>query len=434
MGCVDRACRVEPDPESLGGPTSVGSNGLKMKKTLQKFTVDEVCRLWLSRQGLARPRGEAEMSPAHLKALLERVGALQLDSVNVVDRAHYLTLWSRFGAFDRTELDDWVHESGAAYEYWGHEASVLPISHLKYGLRRMRRFPPASWAKAAWWKRMATSTGSKRRVLRRIREEGPLESKDFERRPDELSKVGVWSELAPKEDKRSLGLLWHAGRLAVQRRRHFRRVYDLAERVYPSVEPACLAEYQDSWLLTGLSGNGITRARHLDNYFTAPKLTAVEKRRVIQRNLKSGAIAEVEVEGLEGPFYADPEQLATVESLPDPQGTTLLCPFDSLLWQRRRALDLLNFEYKIEIYVPASKRVFGYYAMPILHEGELVGRIDPKLHRERGCLEIVAIGLERGVAWNPALRRGLTGALDSLAEFSGASELELPKAWRRKLS
>ena len=191
----------------------------------------------------------------------------------------------------------------------------------------------------------------------------------------------------PREDTRSLRLLWHDGRVAVTTRRSFRRVYDLAERVYPATDPASTAAYEDSWLLTGLSGNGVATERHLTGYITGPSPSAADRKRVLTRNLRAGRIVEVEVPGLRGPFYSLPEQVEALGTLPDPVGTTLLCPFDSLLWQRQRAEDLLGFRYRIEIYTPPAKREFGYYTLPILHDGSLVGRLDPKLHRDRDQLE-----------------------------------------------
>ena len=392
-----------------------------------------VVRLWLHRQGLSRPRGTVKLTRRALTDHLERTGALQLDTINVVDRAHYLTLWSRFGPYDRRRLDRWVYRDRAAYEYWGHEASILPISHLPLGLRRMRRFPPESWRNASWWKVYNVSVGSKRRVLRRLRAEGPLESADFARDPNEHGgkpPPGGTMPL-PKEDKRALQLLWHAGRVAVADRVHFRRVYDLAERIYPEVAPASGAELEDSWLLIGLSGNGVASERHLDRYITAPRHKAPDRKRVIRRNLKKGRIVEVRVEGVRGACYALPEHLDEAAEVPEPEGTTLISPFDSLLWQRCRAEELLDFEYRIEIYVPKAKRRFGYYVLPILHDGRLVGRLDPKLHRDRGELEIRAIFLEPGFRRDRRFERGLGEALSSLGEFVGAERLTLPRGWRR---
>ena len=353
-----------------------------------------------------------------------------------MERAHYLTLWSRFGTYDRAGLDRWVSRDRVAYEYWGHEASILPISHLPLGRRRMRRFPPKSWSGRAWWSVYTTSTASKRRVLKRLRREGPLESVDFERTPEKLAGEHPFGGAMPmpKEDKRSLKLLWHGGRVAISERRHFRCVYDLAERVYPEGEAATPTEFEDSWLLIGLSGNGIANQRHLHNYWTAPRLDADTRRRVIARNLKAGRIVELRVEGLRGPFYVLPEHLDALAELPEPRGTTLLCPFDSLLWQRGRAEDLLDFRYRIEIYVPPARREFGYYVLPILHDGRLVGRLDPKLHRDRSVLEIKSLYLEEGFHDGSGFLAGLRDSLASLAEFVGAIDLKLPRGWKKKLA
>lgn len=361
--------------------------------------------------------------------LLSSTGGLQVDSVNVVDRAHYLTLWTRFGTFNRSHVDQWIYRDRLAYEYWGHEASILPISHLPIGMRRMRRFPPDRWKKSAYWTRYDTSAESKRRVLRLLKRHGALESADFERSKVDLNrqpKLG-WGGLMPKEDKRSLNLLWHAGKVAICGRRHFRKVYDLAANVYPQQEVASLRQYQDSWLLVGLSGNGIASAKHLSNYITGPNLKADERQQVIERNLRQKKIVEVRVQGASDRFFAMPEVLDDIDAIAEPTGTTLLSPFDSLLWQRGRAEELLGFHYRVEIYVPEPKRRFGYYVMPILHNGKLVGRLDPKLHRGDGRLEVKSMHFEEGFRPSAQFRRSLQTRLAALADFLGASSLQLPR-------
>jgi hypothetical protein len=179
-----------------------------------------------------------------------------------------------------------------------------------------------------------------------------------------------------------------------------------------------------------MRGNGITPERHLLNYFTAPTLNAAVRTRVIARGLRTKRIVEVRVSGQRGPFYAFPEHLDRLSEAPEPVGTTLICPFDSLLWQRRRAQELLDFDYRTEIYVPANKRHFGYYVLPILHNGRLVGRLDPKLHRDQRRLEVRAIFLEEGFERTKAFDEGLRGTLASLAEFTGADTLDVPRPWR----
>jgi len=190
---------------------------------------------------------------------------------------------------------------------------------------------------------------------------------------------------------------------------------------------------QDSWLRIGLDGNGIASEKHLVNYWTAPKLKAAERKRVIARHLKDGSIVEVRVEGIPDRFYALPEDLEGLDKLSEPRGTNLICPFDSLLWQRQRTEDLLDFRYRIEIYVTPKKREFGYYVLPILHDGAFVGRLDPKLHRDRAELEIRSIHLEPGFRRDARFDAGFAGALTSLAEFVGAEKVTLPKGWKRLL-
>ncbi len=389
----------------------------------------DVVRLWLHRQGLSRPRGETKLSRDSFVHFLEATGGLQVDTINVVDRAHLLTLWSRFGAFDRRLLDGWLYGDRVAYEYWGHEASILPISHLPLGRRRMRNFPPPRWETNSWWTRYNTSVASRRRVLRRIRKEGPLESADFEGSGNVFTPGGGvpagGTIPLPKEDKRTLKLLWHAGRLGVSGRRHFRISYDLAERLYPEGGTARTAEFEDSWLQIGLSGNGVASERHLAGYWTAPELYAEGRSAVLERSLKRRSIIEVHVEGIKGRFFARPEDLDNLGQLDQPHGTTLLSPFDSLLWQRKRAEELLGFTYRVEIYVPEPKRKFGYYAMPILHDGRLVGRLDPKLHRDRGLLEIKSVNLEPGFDGGQRFDTGLRQAIEHLAEFVDAGDIRI---------
>ncbi len=392
------------------------------RRAIPRVTREEVIRLWFNRQGLSDPRGSIPLSADSLVDHLERTGALQLDSVNVLDRAHYITLWSRFGIYDRRTLDKLVYQDRLGYEYWGHEASILPLSHLPLGMRRMSRFPPRHYRERAFWAGFKTSAASKKRVLKRVREEGPRESADFTRA----------DPVTGKEDAQSLKLLWHAGRLAIHSRRHFRCVYELADRVYPDVQPASSAAFEDSWLLGGLAGNGIATESHLTGYFTAPELPAGRKRAVIKRNLKSGTVVRVHVEGDDRTWLARPEDLDGLRDVPPAGGTNLLCPFDSFLWQRDRAEELLGFRYRIEIYVPAAKRVFGYYMLPILHDGQLVGRLEPKFHRDRSELEVRSLYFEDGFEPDPAFTDGLNRAIESLCSFVGADSLTLPRNWPKR--
>ncbi len=394
-----------------------------MRKALSPYRLkkEQVVRLWLARQGLSRPHGN-ELDSSTFVEHLERTGGLQLDSVNVLSRAHTLTLWSRFGVYDPALVDRWTYVDRIAYEYWGHEASILPASRLPLSRRAMARFEP----RGSWWASRVPSNGSIRRVLRRIRQEGPLESADFEHTAGSAGPWWGW-----KEDKQSLEMLWHRGKLATSTRKSFRRVYDLAERVYGEAPAAPLSRFEDSWLITGLRGNGAATEKHLAGYYTSPQLSAADRKKVIARNLERGAVVEVEVGGLGGKWYILPAHLEDISALPAHRGTTLICPFDSLLWQRNRAEELLDFRYRIEIYTPPAKRVFGYYVMPILHNGRLVGRLDPKLHRERQLLEIKSIRLEQRFKRSSGFDAALASAVRSLASFVAANDISLPRGFKK---
>lgn len=266
--------------------------------------------------------------------------------------------------------------------------------------------------------------------MRLIREHGPLESKDFDKtKTDAQNQVILgWGSVISKEDKRSLNLLWHSGKLAISGRTHFRKQFDLAERVYDkSIQPSTKAGYFDNWLQVGLEGNGVVCDSHLENYFTAPSLNAGERTQVFNRAVRKGTLRAVTVDGDDRPFYTNDRYLETIHALPEATGTTLLCPFDSFLWQRKRAAEFLNFDYRIEIYVPEPKRQFGYYCMPILHQGALVGRVDPKLHRESGCLEIRSLHLEPWFKSSRRFKSELSAVTERLADFLSASDIRYPK-------
>ncbi len=369
---------------------------------------DFALRLWFDRQGLWRPHHQ-KLTKGRFLDHLERTGGLQLDSINVLDRAHYLTLWSRYGMYDRRKVDRWIYQDRVAFEYWGHEASVLPASRLPLALRAMRCFK----ASGSWWKDHLPSPADRRRVLMQIREDGPLDSRALTKR------AGEHAELT----RRALMLLWHEGKIAISRREQFRRYYDLPSRVYPDVEAASRKDWEDHWLLGGLRGNGVASERQLTGYLTSPRPSASLKKEVLHRCVLRGLVEEVELEGSAVPHYALPEHLDRVGSLPRPEGATLLCPFDSLLWQRGRAKEWLDFDYKVEIYVPKNKRKFGYYAMPILIDGQLVGRVDAKFDREASVLKVRALAWEsrRGKTHDKA---ALGELLHSLAAFLGASSIE----------
>ncbi|MDE2510403.1 MAG: YcaQ family DNA glycosylase, partial [Elusimicrobia bacterium] len=253
------------------------------------------------------------------------------------------------------------------------------------------------------------------RVEGEIRARGPLSSSDFER-PAARGKSAGWWDWKPAHH--ALHYLWMSGRLAVHSRRHFQKSYDLAGRVLAPREPLARAEFPAWHLRKTLRALGAAAEADLSRYLTYPKMDAAERRRALKDLLRSGEAQEVAVEATSGRWYALSADLPALESPPPPRGTTLLSPFDSLLWHRGRAKVLFGFDYKIEVYVPAAKRVHGYYSLPILHDGRLIGRLDPKNHRGERRLEVRAIHFIAPP--DEAELAGTAGALRSLARFLGA--------------
>ena len=374
-------------------------------------------RLFLLRQHLDRPLKKS-FDAASVARFVSDAGGLQLDSINIVARAHELTLWSRFGPYDREALRRMVYEDRALVEYWAHAACLVAAADRPGWARAAADYSRRHTGWSDWLK---ANPRVMRRVRGDIRRRGPLSSSDFAR-PDGKGASGWW-DWQPAHH--ALHYLWMSGSLAVHSRRHFQKSYDLAERVLAAVEPLSRAEFPRWHLRKTLRALGAAAEADLPRYLTFPHMDPAERRRALQSLLKSGEAVEVAVAGLPGRWYALAEDLPALESPPPSRGTTLLSPFDSLLWHRGRAKALFDFDYKIEVYVPAPKRVYGYYVLPILHHGRLIGRLDPKNHREQKRLEARAVHF--AAPPDDAALAGTAAALKSLARFVGAESVSVPR-------
>lgn len=380
---------------------------------------EAVARLFLRRQHLDRPFSRP-LTRDTLSRFVSDAGGLQLDSINVLERAHYLTLWSRFGPYDKAALDRLVYENRALVEYWAHAACLVSASDLNGWGRAMADYRRRHTGWSSWLK-------ANPRVLRQVEGEisrrGPLSSGDF-LRPSSSGKAGGWWDWKPAHH--ALHYLWMSGRLAVHSRKHFQKSYDLAARVLPRREPMERSQFPLWHLRKTLRALGAAAEADLSRYLTFPRLDPAERRRALSSLIKSGEAVELSVAGMPGRWFALVEDLPALRS-PEPAstGTTFLSPFDSLLWHRARAKALFGFDYKIEVYTPAAKRVYGYYTLPILHQGRLVGRLDPKNHRAERRLEIRAVHFD--VKPDETLLKGAAAALRSLAAFLGAEKITVPR-------
>ena len=378
---------------------------------MKTYPREAAARLFLLRQHLTAPRKLAFGAKA-LARFAGDAGGIQLDSINVVERAHYLTVWSRFGPYDKAALDALVYDKRVLEEYWAHAACLVPAEDLPGWARAMADYRRAH---TGWARMLKSSPRIARSVLDAIRRRGPLSSADFERPEGRASGWWDW-----KPAQHALHVLWMSGTLAVHSRRNFSKLYDLAGRLRPAVAPIARAEFARWHLRKSLRALGAAAEADLPRYLTFPRTPPSERRRALKAMLKSGEAVEIRVEGAAGRWYALAADLPALEKAPASRGTTLLSPFDSLLWHRARAKALFGFDYRIEVYTPAHKRVHGYYTLPILHEGRLIGRVDAKNHREERRLEVRAVQFESPP--DAAALAGLRDAVASLARFLGAEE------------
>lgn len=372
-------------------------------------------RLLLDAQGLlddpARPATQATV-----EKLILRLGFVQLDTITVVERAHHHILASRLDTY-RPDLLDRLHRRGRLFEHMTHDASLIPTRWFPHWRKRFERPFTNEW----WRKRIgAGAEKTIAHVLERIRAEGPLRASDFESEEREKGASGWW-EWRP--EKAALEFLWRTGAVAVLERSNFHKVYDLTERVLPSAHalPEPTDEEHVEWACSAaLERLGVATPLELAAFFRA--IPSASARRWCEEAARRGDAVPVLVEGK--PAFAVPDWEERAARAPRaPERMRLLSPFDPVIRDRKRALRLFGFDYRFEAFTPAAKRKYGYYVLPLLHGEELVGRLDPKLHRERGELAIRKIFWEERVT--KRRRAAVEEALDRFAAFVGADRWTL---------
>jgi uncharacterized protein YcaQ len=376
--------------------------------------------LHLAAQGMLQPR-RARAGKDDVLAAIRRMGVLQIDTISVVARSPYLVLWSRLGDYDPAWLEQLLAE-GRLFEYWAHEACFIPVED--YGLYRHRMLDtaPLGWKSGASW--MRGNAEQVERVLEHIRVKGPTRAADFERVD---GKGGGWWEWKP--EKRSLEALFTAGKVMVARRHNFHRVYDLAERVLPGWDDGqapTLDAVAREFALRAVKALGLAKAAWIPDYHRTrpPHLAA-------QGLADEGLLLRARVEGWKEPVFVHPDHAellaAAAEGRLNPTVTTLLSPFDPIVWDRRRALELFGFDYRLECYTPAEKRQYGYFTLPVLRRGQLIGRIDAKAHRAAGVFELKSVALEPAVRPGERLLRDVAAAVARCAHWHGCSAIEVTR-------
>lgn len=394
--------------------------------TLQTLSASTARRLFLGAQGLLDdPARRATV--ASLQTLVERLGFVQVDTINVVARAHDLTLSSRLDGYRPEQLKRLLEDKRSLFEGFTHDASAIPTIYFAHWKPRFTRDRARIHAHA-WWQHHFRGTDGGQVVAgvkARIAREGPLKSSDFEH-PE---KRGPWWGWKPQ--KAALDFLWRSGELLVPRREGFQKVYDLAERVLPEAHarPCPGTAEHLAWACTTAAERlGVFTPKELADFWAS--IEAVEARRWCDLEATAGRLVPVAVTDVDGavrPAFALADFEARLARLPEaPERTRLLCPFDPILRDRARALRRFGFDYRFEAFVPEPKRQYGYFVLPILEGDRLVGRLDPKLHRDRDLLEIKGLWWEPGIKPTKARRRHLAAALERLAAFVGATEIRVP--------
>ena len=382
------------------------------------LTLAQARALHLAAQGLLRP-ARTTATPETMLACLRQMGVLQIDTISVVARSPYLVLWSRLGDYQVAWLDQALAD-GKLFEYWAHEACFVPIED--YRLLRHRMIDPGSmgWKYSEGW--MRENPEQVQTVLAHIRQHGPTRSSDFKRTD---GKTGGWWQWKP--EKRALEVLFTAGHLMIARRHNFHRIYDLRERVLPAWHDAQLPNSEQTEreiLLKSVKALGFAKAEWIRDYYRMRKLRPDPKSLV-----QSGALLPLQVQGWDATCYLHPDHLPLAEQAAAgqlrPGLTTLLSPFDPVVWDRRRALELFDFDYRIECYTPAAKRQYGYFTLPILRKGKLIGRVDAKAHRRLQRFEIISLHLQAGVSMSQALAHDLYDAFQRCATWHACPQIVL---------
>ena len=360
-----------------------------------------------------------------------QLGCLQVDTLHMVRRSHYVTLWSRLGGLVPADLDRLIYdpEHRRLFEYWMHAASIIPLCNYRYRLPMMDHHRESG----GWWPdwiKKPENQAVVRHVRERIQTEGALRSADFKH---DGAKRGSWWDWKPS--KHALEYLYNVGEVMIAERVNFQRVYNLRERVLPKwidMTPPTDDDTDRFVIERAARALGIGAAGHIADYAYRKRGTAAP---VIKALVAEGVLVEVEGEvhgGDTATLITHRDHLPALEQAADgaivPQRTTFLNPFDSLFWPRDRDQQVWGFRQTLEAYRKAEDRIWGYYCLPILHHDRLVGRFDPKLDRKTSTLILRALYLEPGIVPDEALIADVAATMRDFMAWHEATDLVIEKS------
>lgn len=384
-----------------------------------ELSLKQARRLALAAQGFNGRQPPAAIKASHVTQLIERLGVLQIDSVNALVRSHYLPLYSRLGNYGQGLLDQAAWSQGRQrklFEYWGHEASLLPLSLYPLMRWRMRQASAGVGIYQQMAKFGREEQPTIRRVLQLVREQGALGAGSLSSRQERAGPWWDWSA-----EKHALEWLFAAGEVTVAGRRGFERLYDVPEKVLPAAllnQPELSeAQAQRGLLLHAATALGVGTDKDLRDYF---RLSPTESRAGLAQLVEEGALQQVQVQGWKQPAYCLPE----VKLPRKVTASALLSPFDSLIWERSRTERLFDFRYRLEIYTPQEKRVYGYYVLPFLHNERIAARVDLRAERALGRLAVHAVHEEEpGLDEEGML--ALARNLRQMADWLGLADVQI---------
>jgi len=393
-------------------------------------------RLAISQQNLAGGKQAAPPNAETVLNVVRDLGCLQLDPISAVARSHFLVMWSRVGVYDPALIDRLLFQDRHLFEYWAHQASIVLTEDHPIHAVRMRAYArdDSEWSRNVrdW---VTENQALHDHILHRLRHEGAALSRQFEVEGLDTEHWVSSGWTSGRNVSRMLDYLWARGDIMVSGRIGGQKQWDLAERVLPTwvpQEPITVEEATRRSAVKAIRALGVAREQHIKLHYTRYRYHGLEV--ALEQLVGEGALQPLAVEGTPGTWYARSEDVALIDQIEagDWAGrTTLLSPFDNLMCDRARTLMLFDFEYTMEIYVPAAKRRYGYYVLPILHQDRLIGRISPLFDRKTKTLTIHDVYAEADApaeAWTD-----IRTAIESLGMFLGAATINfgnpLPSVW-----
>ncbi|MCJ8143762.1 winged helix-turn-helix domain-containing protein [Ancylobacter sp. A5.8] len=387
---------------------------------------EDARRIFLARQGLSAPPGRA-LSKAGLLELIHQIGFVQVDSIATVERAHHHILFARAQSYRREQLTRLLEKDRALFEHWTHDAAIIPSAFFRYWKHRFARARSSLAERWRSWHENGFEAYVDH-VHERITCEGPLMARHFEA---EKRPPGGWWNWHP--EKTALEYLWRTGALSIAGREGFQKVYDLTERVIPAADRE--GEVPEDAFIDWACTSALERlgfATHGEIAAFWDLVSPDEARAWVAANAERLEPVMIGCEdGRNRASHALAGSRAVFDALPAPPARLrVLSPFDPLLRDRARAQRLFGFDYRIEVFVPAHKRVYGYYVFPILEGDRMIGRIDMKADRKAGVLEVKRLWLEPGVRASAGRLARLDAELTRLARFTGVEGVRYMEGWR----